>query len=107
METGRVSGKKQKDDLYTCVLSKLQENYTADWVRSVERAGKCMNHWINVVPRTANNLVLGKDKFCDMLMLQYQITPKDLPTICDGCSKKHSLHHALQCIKGGADWRQT
>ena len=60
-----------------------------------------MNHWINVVPRTANNSVLGKDEFRDMIMLRYQITPKDLPTVCDGCGKKHSLHHALQCIKGG------
>eukprot|EP00957_Ditylum_brightwellii_P156270 11894185-Ditylum_brightwellii.AAC.1 len=60
-----------------------------------------MNHWINVVPCTANNSVLGKDKFRDMIMHQYQITPKDLPTVCDSCGKKHSLHHALQCKKGG------
>eukprot|EP00957_Ditylum_brightwellii_P140902 10733591-Ditylum_brightwellii.AAC.1 len=36
-----------------------------------------------------------------MILLWYQITPKDLPTVCDRCGKKHSLHHALQCKKGG------
>eukprot|EP00957_Ditylum_brightwellii_P025867 1956998-Ditylum_brightwellii.AAC.1 len=92
---------KRKDELYTGVLSDLQSEYTANRVRSVERAGNCMNHWINVVPHAANNSVLGKDKFHDMVMLRYQITSKDLPTICDGCDKKHSLRHALQCIKGG------
>eukprot|EP00957_Ditylum_brightwellii_P027452 2075157-Ditylum_brightwellii.AAC.1 len=66
MEAGRAGREKRKDELYTGVLSDLQSEYTADQVRSVERAGKYMNHCINVVPRTANNSVLGKDTFCDM-----------------------------------------
>eukprot|EP00957_Ditylum_brightwellii_P063772 4839095-Ditylum_brightwellii.AAC.1 len=66
VEAGRASRKKRRDELYTGVLSELQAGYTADHARSVERVGKCMNHWINVVPRTANNLAPGKDKFCDM-----------------------------------------
>eukprot|EP00957_Ditylum_brightwellii_P001001 79979-Ditylum_brightwellii.AAC.2 len=39
----------------------------------MERAGKCMNHWINVVHCTSNNSVLGRG----------------------------NLHYALQCMKGG------
>eukprot|EP00957_Ditylum_brightwellii_P023859 1799652-Ditylum_brightwellii.AAC.1 len=108
MEMGRTGRKKKKDELYMQVLSELQARYTADYVHSIKRAGKCMNHWINVVSCTANNSVLGKDKFQDMILLWYQITPKDLPTICNGCGKKHSLHHALQCKRGGwADRRET
>eukprot|EP00957_Ditylum_brightwellii_P089101 6785044-Ditylum_brightwellii.AAC.1 len=29
--------------------------------------------------------------------MQYLITLKDLPEICDGCGKIHTLNHALQC----------
>eukprot|EP00957_Ditylum_brightwellii_P032354 2450946-Ditylum_brightwellii.AAC.1 len=60
-----------------------------------------MNHWISVVPCTANTSVLSRDKSCDMVLLWYQITSKDLPIVCNGCGKKHNLHPALQCKKGG------
>eukprot|EP00957_Ditylum_brightwellii_P198801 15153405-Ditylum_brightwellii.AAC.1 len=33
--------------------------------------------------------------------MRYIIIPKGLPTVCDGCDKCHSLHHALQCKIGG------
>eukprot|EP00957_Ditylum_brightwellii_P103346 7875930-Ditylum_brightwellii.AAC.1 len=36
-----------------------------------------------------------------MILYRYRITPKDLPAICDGCGKQHSLQHALQCKTGG------
>eukprot|EP00957_Ditylum_brightwellii_P129313 9864725-Ditylum_brightwellii.AAC.2 len=36
-----------------------------------------------------------------MVLLQYKSIPKDLPEYCDGCRKKHSLQHALQCKTGG------
>eukprot|EP00957_Ditylum_brightwellii_P040960 3101612-Ditylum_brightwellii.AAC.1 len=36
-----------------------------------------------------------------MILYRYRITPKDLPAICDGCGKRHSLQHALQCKTGG------
>eukprot|EP00957_Ditylum_brightwellii_P161107 12266482-Ditylum_brightwellii.AAC.1 len=83
MEAGQAGSKKTKDELHMQVLSELKAEYMADHVCSMDRAGKCMNHWINMVPCTANNSVLGKDKFCGMIMHQYQITPKDLPTICN------------------------
>eukprot|EP00957_Ditylum_brightwellii_P109470 8349211-Ditylum_brightwellii.AAC.1 len=59
MERGQAGGKKKKDELYMHVLSDLQAEYMADHVYSIERAGKCMSHWINVVPCTVNNSVLG------------------------------------------------
>eukprot|EP00957_Ditylum_brightwellii_P086941 6617413-Ditylum_brightwellii.AAC.1 len=45
--------------------------------------------------------MLGKDEFRDMILYRYRITPKNLPEICDGCGKQHSLQHALQCRTGG------
>eukprot|EP00957_Ditylum_brightwellii_P069695 5292808-Ditylum_brightwellii.AAC.1 len=87
--------------MYCQVISNLQQDYIADCVHSVEQAGKCMNHWLNVVPCTANNSILGRNEFWDMVLLRYQITPKDLPTACNDCGKKYILQHALQCKKGG------
>eukprot|EP00957_Ditylum_brightwellii_P002750 211353-Ditylum_brightwellii.AAC.1 len=66
MEMGKARGKKRKDELYTGVLTDLQADYTADLVQSVEHAGKCMDHWINVVQHTAKNSVLGQNEFCNM-----------------------------------------
>eukprot|EP00957_Ditylum_brightwellii_P112791 8598952-Ditylum_brightwellii.AAC.1 len=63
MEAGQAGGKKTKDELYMQVLSELKAEYMADPVCSLDRACKCMNHWINMVPCTANNSFLGKDKF--------------------------------------------
>eukprot|EP00957_Ditylum_brightwellii_P140030 10669629-Ditylum_brightwellii.AAC.1 len=70
-----------------------------DQCRSVERSTKYLNQWLNVVPNAKNNSILGKDKFCNMILLQYEIIPKDLPKVCDGCGKCHTLQHALQCKK--------
>eukprot|EP00957_Ditylum_brightwellii_P063225 4799160-Ditylum_brightwellii.AAC.1 len=67
--------------MYCQVIYDLQQDYTADQVRSVEHAVKCTNHWLHVVPYAANNSVLGRDEFCNMVLLRYQITPNDLPTV--------------------------
>ena len=39
--------------------------------------------------------------FTDGLCLQYGLTPNRLPKDCDGCSAPFSLHHGLNCKKGG------
>eukprot|EP00957_Ditylum_brightwellii_P056868 4311209-Ditylum_brightwellii.AAC.1 len=54
-----------------------------------------------VVPNAANNPILEKDEFCNMILLWYKIVPKDLRKICNGYSKYHFLQHALQCKIGG------
>eukprot|EP00957_Ditylum_brightwellii_P169673 12914664-Ditylum_brightwellii.AAC.1 len=45
-------------------------------------------------------MVLGKDEFYGIIMVQYKITPKDLPQTCDVCCKKHSQQHLLQFKTG-------
>eukprot|EP00957_Ditylum_brightwellii_P152064 11578352-Ditylum_brightwellii.AAC.1 len=52
----------------------------------MEQAFKCMNHWLTVIPCTANNSVLGKDEFWDMVVLQNKLIPKDLLQHCNGIS---------------------
>eukprot|EP00957_Ditylum_brightwellii_P112778 8597810-Ditylum_brightwellii.AAC.1 len=79
----------------------MECGYTGDQIRSVEHASKNMNHWFTVVPCTANNSVLGKDKFWDMVMLQYKLIPKDLPQYYNGC-EKNGLQHVLQFKKVGS-----
>jgi hypothetical protein len=37
----------------------------------------------------------------DSVLLRYARIPGDLPTHCDGCDQKFSVHHALDCKKGG------
>eukprot|EP00957_Ditylum_brightwellii_P082561 6276479-Ditylum_brightwellii.AAC.1 len=66
METGKASGNRRKDEVYIQVLSTLQTYYTADNFHSVECAGKCTHHWINVVPFTSNNSVLGCNECFNM-----------------------------------------
>eukprot|EP00957_Ditylum_brightwellii_P117339 8949286-Ditylum_brightwellii.AAC.1 len=82
METRRARRKKRKDEPYKQVLTNLQADYTADQVCSAKRAGKSMKHWINAVPLTDNNSVIGQDEFCDIVLL--------------------SLQHALQHKKEGS-----
>eukprot|EP00957_Ditylum_brightwellii_P076573 5819662-Ditylum_brightwellii.AAC.1 len=42
-------------------------------------------------------MVLGKEEFHDQVLMHYVITSKDLPKVCNGCGKWHTLQHALQC----------
>jgi hypothetical protein len=40
-------------------------------------------------------------RFWDSLLLRYSRSPADLPSHCDGCGQKFTVHHALECKKGG------
>eukprot|EP00957_Ditylum_brightwellii_P191005 14543737-Ditylum_brightwellii.AAC.1 len=51
--------------------------------RLIERAEKAFNQWLLVVLHTADNTVLGKEEFCDQVLMRYIIMPKDLPKVCD------------------------
>eukprot|EP00957_Ditylum_brightwellii_P012644 955597-Ditylum_brightwellii.AAC.1 len=71
MEGGRLEGKRENEDEYK-------------W-------------WLTAVPNVANDSILGKAKFWDMVLLKYKIVPKDLPR----CGKCHTLQHSLQCNQNG------
>eukprot|EP00957_Ditylum_brightwellii_P009879 745451-Ditylum_brightwellii.AAC.1 len=99
LEQGRIAIKKRKDEEYECERKEIETFYTEDCCCSEERAGKAgkaMNNWLMVVPRTANNMILNKEEFRDQVLMRYFITPNGLLTIC-ACGKHHTLNHALQC----------
>eukprot|EP00957_Ditylum_brightwellii_P177716 13537558-Ditylum_brightwellii.AAC.1 len=74
-----MEGKKQKEEEYRQVRSEVESVFTPDQCCGMERSTKCLNQWLTVVPNSDNNLVLGKDKFSNMVLLQHKILPKDLP----------------------------
>eukprot|EP00957_Ditylum_brightwellii_P122171 9316447-Ditylum_brightwellii.AAC.1 len=71
-----------------------------DVVRAIRQGQKC-GQWLNILPRYRNHTVLGAQEFHDSLLLWYQCTPSDILTYCDGCGKKFTLTHALECKSGG------
>ena len=91
MEKGGEAGSVRKEEMYKGVRETVDKDYTGNQKQGLDRASKSLNHWISVVPCSANKSVLGKDEFRDMILYCYRITPKDLPAICDGCGKQHSL----------------
>jgi hypothetical protein len=44
---------------------------------------------------------LSAQEFRDALLLRYARCPPDLQIRCDGCQQKFSVHHALECKRGG------
>eukprot|EP00957_Ditylum_brightwellii_P028665 2165478-Ditylum_brightwellii.AAC.1 len=100
MEHGKFEGWKQKEEAYKTVRSEVESVFMPGQCQGIERSTKCLNQWFTVVPNAKNNSVLGKDKFHDMVLLRYKIIPKDLPKVCDGCGKRHTLQHALHCKIG-------
>eukprot|EP00957_Ditylum_brightwellii_P112129 8549447-Ditylum_brightwellii.AAC.1 len=91
MEHRKLEGMKQKEDECKQVRGEVESVFTPDQCRGVKRSTKCLNQWLTVAPNTENNSILGKDKFCNMVLLQYKIILKDLPKVCDGCGKRHTL----------------
>ena len=63
--------------------------------------GKLTGQWLSILPSTVNGTKLSAQEFCDSLLLHYGRSPPDLPTHCDGCNKKFSVRHVLECKKGG------
>lgn len=63
--------------------------------------GKDTGQWLSVLPSQVNGTELSADEFRDNVMLRYAREPVHLPTHCDGCHKKFSVRHALECKKGG------
>eukprot|EP00957_Ditylum_brightwellii_P074452 5657001-Ditylum_brightwellii.AAC.1 len=100
METGRAGRIGRKEETYKGMREAVEENNTGNQKQGLDCASKSLNLWISVLPCLANNSMLGKDEFKDMIIYCYRITPKDLPAICNGCGKQHSLQHAMQCKSG-------
>jgi hypothetical protein len=68
--------------------------------------GKETGQWLLVLSLTVNGTELSAQEFRDALLLQYARCPSDLPIQCDGCQQKFSVHHALECKRGGLVFSQ-
>eukprot|EP00957_Ditylum_brightwellii_P136116 10380728-Ditylum_brightwellii.AAC.1 len=69
MENRKMGGKTRKVQQYKEVRLQVESGYTGDQIRSMDQASKCMNYWLIVVSCKANNSVLDKDEFQDMVLL--------------------------------------
>ena len=48
-----------------------------------------------------NGIVLSKEEWDDNFRYRYGIQPLNIPTHCDGCDKRFSTEHRLNCKHGG------
>eukprot|EP00957_Ditylum_brightwellii_P108978 8312883-Ditylum_brightwellii.AAC.1 len=70
MENGKLGEKMREAQWYMEPRQQVESVYIGDQIRSVECASMRMNHWLTVVPCTANNSVMGNDELWDMYVLQ-------------------------------------
>ena len=80
------------------LINSLPEEKSVKMKRIFEN--KCST-WLSIIPTNENFFALSPDEFRDAITLRYNLTPKGLPSICDGCSENLDLCHALNCKKGG------
>eukprot|EP00957_Ditylum_brightwellii_P133354 10167486-Ditylum_brightwellii.AAC.1 len=100
MQEGKTEGQKNKAVNYEAILDAVTSPMLPDVACTIRQAQEC-GLWLTFLPRYRNNTVLGDQEFRDSLLIRYQCTPTDLPKHCDGCGKKLTLIHALECKAGG------
>jgi hypothetical protein len=88
--------KARNDSDLKSILSKLSRSDARTILRCKETG-----QFISVLPSTVNGTELSKNEFRDALNIRYSRYPSDLPQLCDGCGRKFSVRHALQCKTGG------
>eukprot|EP00957_Ditylum_brightwellii_P162587 12380516-Ditylum_brightwellii.AAC.1 len=50
--------------------SEVESVFTPNQCCGMEKSTKCLNQWLTVVPNAENNSILGKDEFCDTVLLR-------------------------------------
>lgn len=81
-------------------LTRILQQLPPAQARTIARGSQCGN-WLTVYPSTVAGTHLYPLEFRDGLSLRYNLEPKNLPDICDGCGMKFTSGHALQCRTGG------
>eukprot|EP00957_Ditylum_brightwellii_P151652 11548786-Ditylum_brightwellii.AAC.1 len=106
MGKGQTEGKVRKQKHYESTFSAVMKPLNADFKQSLGRTLEA-GQWLNMPPQYWNITVLGQGEFKDGLIVQFGYEPTDLPKHCDGCQKKISTQHGLDCKVGGlvATWR--
>ena len=102
MESGQTSGREHKADIYSAYYVEAVPEFMMDRQRKMDRASQ-IRHWMNIPPCARSHTALGKQYFCNNILIRYQAIKKNLPEKSDGCTTKKTftLQHALQCKVGG------
>ena len=56
--------------------------------------------WITVVPDLLNGTTNSTEEFRENIWIRFGLQPKGLRQTCNGCGRKLTVDHALQCKKG-------
>ena len=102
MISGQTFFKARNADAYGAQYMESTSEFTVYRHRSMVQESQ-MGNWFNILPRTQSLTDLGKQEFCNKVLIHYQAIPKELQEKCDGCAtnKPLTLKHALQCKVGG------
>jgi hypothetical protein len=96
-----VEMKKRQVEESSEQLSSILRSQPEGRRRTIQRGEQTGAWLLSVLPSTVNGTELSAQEFRDALLMQYGITPSDLPATCDGCEASFTLQHALSCKKGG------
>jgi hypothetical protein len=86
---------------YESVMTSLTLKLSCNNRRTILQCQENCHQWLPVLPLTVNGTELSALEFHDALLLRYGRYPPGLPSHCDGCLQKFSIHHALECKTGG------
>jgi hypothetical protein len=92
----KLCNKAKCNSAMNSLTSKLSNGDRRTILRSRETG-----QWLSVLPSAVNGSELSDQEFPDALLLRHARNPPDPPPFCDGCNKKFSAGHALECKKGG------
>ena len=65
------------------------------------RRGTKTGNFLTVMPSEVSGTTLSADEFRVGVLLRLGMTPKGLPSLCDGCGAPFTVEHAHKCKKGG------
>ena len=75
-------------------------------IRRTINRGRHTGIWLSTIPSNLNGNFLGKQEWEDAIRMRYGLTPLNLPEFCDGCGKKFTFDHAMNCKHGGVIHRR-
>ena len=65
------------------------------------RRGTLTGQFLTVMPSEVSGTTLSAEEFRVGILLRLGMTPKGLPSLCDGCGAPFTVEHAHRCKKGG------
>ena len=102
LQKSKMDAKESKEKTGEIVLHTVKETASPPLFHAllcVQETGA----WLSTAPHTVNGTKLSMLEFRDHLSLRYNLTPTQLPALCDTfkCGARLDLCHLLDCKKGG------